>query len=328
MNPWTVVHSIVPTTLETDNEMGGLDRLFRLERRKIVPQLAPAIGLPNLASGGVQGSEPAASPAVGIDAEDVAQIEDLAILLRGVADDRRLAGNVDTRHHVADRMPPPVLPALIDERLIGLISAMDEEMRRRFVKVSPGADVVDVLVGNRVHFSTGIAIRLDRLSSAAEKPIIGLRLAVEIVEHHLFVIAAERDDAALLAERQQLIDHLATFGTAIDAVAKRDYRIVGLWLNGFDESAQRLPTTVDITDSYHARGHGAEMQKVFGVDFLIVVSCGDRRNGGMGRLRAVIAGHCGSRFGETRPRAFVDTGRYSDTINGTVKVAFTHAIGV
>ena len=52
---------------------------------------AVAIDLPDLAGRGVECGEPAAAPAVGVDADEMADVENFAVFQRRVADDSRFS---------------------------------------------------------------------------------------------------------------------------------------------------------------------------------------------------------------------------------------------
>lgn len=193
------------------------------------------IDLPNLTGSRIQRGQPAAAPAVGVDAGEMSDIENLARFLRGVADHSLFSANVRGRNRIAERVPSPKWPALAGQRLLGMVAAVDEEMRVGFPIVAPGADEIDVLRGDTM-VAARSAIGVERRLSAADEPIVRLTAIIEIIQHHLFVVAQERHQATALSEHQQLVDHAAAIGAAIDTIAEHNHRIVGI---GLDLSEQR-----------------------------------------------------------------------------------------
>ena len=73
--------------------------------------LAPLVRLPHLPAADVQRRQPAVAVAPGVDALEVAEVEDLAALLRGVADDGRLARTVRAGLADLQRVPEERLRA-------------------------------------------------------------------------------------------------------------------------------------------------------------------------------------------------------------------------
>ena len=241
----TIYHFIVSVTPEMDNEMGRLSGLCGLRGGGFRSRDAIAVDLPSLAAGCVQGSEPTATPAEGVDADQMAQVEDFAGLLRGVAEDSRFSGNVRPRHPQLERLPPHGLPMLLGERTIRVVISVGKKMRVGFEIIAPGADVFDVRLRNLAR-AKRLPVRSHRGRAADFQPVVGLGLPVDIVEHHFFMIAQQRDELAAVAEAEKLVDHLPAFRTAVDAVAEHDHRIVGPEIEHFNKSAQ-APS--------HIRGH-------------------------------------------------------------------------
>ena len=154
-----------------------------------IPQPAVAVGLPRLAGGRIESRQPASTPAESIDADQVAKIEDLAVLKRRVPHDSRFSRLVRLRNVRPERLPAHGLPVLLDERPIGLVAGMNEEVAVGFEAIAPRTNKLDVLVGDGLLFSLGISVRLNGLLTTAGQPIVRLRAAIQKVKHHLFVIA-------------------------------------------------------------------------------------------------------------------------------------------
>jgi len=144
---------------------------------------------------------------------------------------------------------------LLREPPIRLVTAMRKEVGTRFKEVAPSADEVNVGLWRWVKFTLCVAIRFDGRSTTDIQPIVWLLLAVQKVQHHLFVIAEQWDDPAFVPQCQDLFDHLPALRTAIDAIAQSDERVFWLRSNNVDDRAQRLRASVDIADSYYAWWH-------------------------------------------------------------------------
>src|SRR6185503_14060727 len=86
--------SIVAGVQKRANEMVGLGRFCRLERPHVAPQLAVAVGLPNLPVVRLERGKPAAAPAVGVDANQMAKVEHLSVLERRVANYGSFSGHM------------------------------------------------------------------------------------------------------------------------------------------------------------------------------------------------------------------------------------------
>jgi hypothetical protein len=112
------------------------------------PELALSVRLPDLLGVDVEGSQPAATEAVGIDAHQVAHVKNLARLLRTVAGDDCLAGNMRTRDAVAKRFPAQQLEGLIIHRQRRVVVGMDKDVRLGFVVGATAFEERDVLGGD------------------------------------------------------------------------------------------------------------------------------------------------------------------------------------
>jgi len=80
---------------------------------------------------------PSAQPAAvaaSVDALGVAQVEDVAALLRGMADDRHLARVVWPRAADLQRLPAEHVQRLVFQREVGQVIGVDEKMPCRFMR--------------------------------------------------------------------------------------------------------------------------------------------------------------------------------------------------
>lgn len=79
--------------------------------------------------------QPPAPVAERIDALQVAEVQDLARLLRRVADDHDLARLVRAGGHVPQRLPPQHPGVLLGHRDVGEVVGVDEDVRPGLVEV-------------------------------------------------------------------------------------------------------------------------------------------------------------------------------------------------
>lgn len=69
------------------------------------------------------------------------------------------------------------------------------------------------------------------------------------------MISQDGDQSAPLAKREELIEDLRTFGSAVDAVAEDDEDVVSNWVDSLDQNSERCGATVDVADGNEARWH-------------------------------------------------------------------------
>ncbi len=200
------------------HKAGTLRRLRGVKRCGVAPHLAFSIGLPYLARSRIKCREPTAATTIRIDADQIAQVQDLAILLRRMSDDRSLSGYMRPRSPVAQRVPAKCQRMLFVESPLRLVTGMDEEVGPGFEEITPSANVFDMLRRNvfGVRFGT---IRPYRCHAAHIEPVIWLRFAVYEVQHHLFMVTKQRNNAASIAERKELVDDLPAVRPTINAIA-------------------------------------------------------------------------------------------------------------
>ena len=98
---------------------------------RLLPQLATFIYLPHLPAFHVQGSSPATIPAIRIDAHKMSDVENLAILLRSVADDCDLARVVWAWNVIPNSLPKERCVIVIFERAIWVVGCADENVTDR-----------------------------------------------------------------------------------------------------------------------------------------------------------------------------------------------------
>ena len=134
--------------------------------RDVTPPHPPfPVRLPDLPGPHVQRRQPAAAVAVGVDALQVAEVEDLAALLRRVADDDRLARVVRAGGHVPQRLPPQHADGLLGHREVGVVVGVDEDVGVGLVVVEAAFEELEVLLGDEREVPPG-AVGVERRDAA------------------------------------------------------------------------------------------------------------------------------------------------------------------
>ena len=105
------------------------------------------------------------------------------------------------------------------------IVAVQEEVRLGFVDQAALAEEVEVLRGHALGHAPAVGIQ--RLFPAEQPPIAHqLHAAVADPQHHLVVVAQQRNELALLPQFQQAVERSAAVGAAVDVIAQRDQRVL------------------------------------------------------------------------------------------------------
>ena len=123
-------------------------------------QVALLVGLPDLPCVDVQGCQPAAAVAIGVDANQVAQVEDLAGLLRRVPSDHRLARNVWAGIPSRSDSQRNSQAGWSIHRQVGVVLRMDEDVRVGFVPIATALEERRVL--GRDPCQLGLSYRSER----------------------------------------------------------------------------------------------------------------------------------------------------------------------
>src|SRR5262249_28799702 len=109
-------------------------------RQPALPHLPLLVGLPVAARAHVQGGQPAPTVAVGVDADEMPQVEDLPALLRRVADDGDLPRGVRARPVAVEGPPPQHAAWLLAQVEVRLVAGVDEQVRFALVVVLEAVD--------------------------------------------------------------------------------------------------------------------------------------------------------------------------------------------
>src|SRR5882724_9330200 len=131
---------------------------------------------------------------------------------------------------------------------------MSKKMTNCLKIVTPGADEFNVLRWHDASLNLA-AVRIHRGFPATLQPIIRLRTAPKMRQHHLLMVAQNRHESTTIAEDQQLLDDTVTIRASINTVAQRYNGVIRLRFDRVEHRAQGCGTAVDIADSNHSGWH-------------------------------------------------------------------------
>ena len=100
------------------------------------------------------------------------------------------------------------------------------------------------------------SVRGKGLDAVVVEPPELLRLARPSVEHHLVVVARDRDQATRCLEGDEFLDDLARGRAAVDVVPERDDQVLGLGRDGGEERLERDDAAVNVADRQDAHSRG------------------------------------------------------------------------
>ena len=226
-------------------------------RRYRRAKLALPVRLPDLFSVDIKRGQPAAAVAVRVDAHQVAQVEDLAGLLRRVAGNDRFAGNMRAREAVSSdsqRKRSKGCSSIGERRVvIGVNEDVRLAFRDRRGSASRNAtcsagirarSAVLILLG-------GSTVRRERRDRPHPQPVreIGRNCPWPCREATVSNISSwlPRIGINCIAfERDQSLEHAAAVRAAVDVIAQGDDHVIGLRLDRFEQrrpERQRAPWT-------------------------------------------------------------------------------------
>ena len=104
-------------------------------------------------------------------------------------------------------------------------------------------------------------IGFDGLEPAILVPVEG-GLAVQDVEHHLVVVAEDRDQPAPRLQRDDPVEDPPAVRPPVDVVAEHDDLVVGGGSDRLDQRVEGLRAAVDVADGDRAARHGSHFAGV------------------------------------------------------------------
>ena len=116
------------------------------------------------------------------------------------------------------------------------------------------------------------AIRFHGFHATMIQPAVRLHSPLENGQHHLFMIAKQRNQFQLLFKLQQSVEHSFGIRPSIDVIARGHNRIGGLWLDSFKKRVERCQATVDITENDgagHRKTNGSQLRNLIHVGLRI-----------------------------------------------------------
>lgn len=199
----------------------------------------------------VERRQQSAAIAVGVDADQMPQVDAECVEICRVAHDRGLAGNVWPRHAVAQRVPTQVMHRLLAQRQQRIVRRVGKKVSILFIAIDHRVEKL-AMVGR---YKLAIAVEPITVQSAEPavlEPDVMVEFAAENIEHHFLVIAHDGNHASATSELDQHIEHRFRIGAAVDVIAQQDQGVVGIGRDRSDQSAQRPVTTVDIANRYQS----------------------------------------------------------------------------
>jgi hypothetical protein len=154
-------------------------------------------------------------------------------------------------HRPVEPLPQQHEAVLLLQRQVGVGAGVDEQVRLRLVVV-PQVLLQEPPVPLRhlvVHVVIRpVAVAVQRLAAAEAQPHAPLGAVEARVEHHLVVVAAQRDQPAGVEHLDEPVEHLARLQAAIDVVAQGDEAVLGPGGDHLEQRLQRRQAAVDIAD--------------------------------------------------------------------------------
>lgn len=215
-------------------------------------ELAVVAGLPVLAGLWVEAGEPAVAVGPGVDAEGVAEVEDLAVFLGGVAADHAASGGV--WFGVVEVLPVEGVGVLLLEGEFGVCVGVDVEVVVEFV--------VGLAVGDEVPVGGGDVVEVFGLVgleggvAAVVEPGVEVADVLACFEHHDFMVAEEWDEGGALLELDEVLDDVGGVWAAVDVVAEGDDDVVVVELEVLVERLQGWVAAMDVADGEGSHGCG------------------------------------------------------------------------
>eukprot|EP00913_Durusdinium_trenchii_P008771 g8237.t1 len=119
---------------------------------------------------------------------------------------------------------------------------MDENRLGCFEEVVSRCQKIEVVLRKVANLA---AVRTEGFVSAVAQPALRPLAPVDGVEHHLFVVAHQEYEVALVLQFDQHFDTAFRTGTAIDDVSQHDDGVFERWLQMIEQNFERNVTSVD-----------------------------------------------------------------------------------
>jgi hypothetical protein len=209
------------------------------------PEPPPLIDLPHPPALHVQRRQPAAEAAARVDADQVLKVEDL--FLGRVADDGDLPRRVRSGNGLAEREPAERVIVLPIEGEIGPVVRVHEEVRVRLEVGDAALQEPEVLSRHKVERpARPVGVQGRDPAAVHPEPEIGPAFAGS--EHHLVVVAEDRNEPAAALQLDEQVEHALRVGAAVHVVPEQDERIVRLRGDGFEQRSQCCRAAVNVAD--------------------------------------------------------------------------------
>lgn len=213
------------------------------------------VGLPVVASPGLQAGEPLAAVGKGIDADDGAEIEDGPVRLRCVPTDHGFARLMEARFAkpgAGQVLPIEHLLVLFVQWDVWRCIGVDEEVGLGLEVGDCGIEKIPVRLRNIIDrfrcigFQGGIA--------PEPKPEQAILAFAPCFQHHDLVISAQGDQLDTPFKVQQVVDHPFGIWPSIDVVTEHHEGVVSGQLERIGQCLQRQPTAMNIANRQDSHG--------------------------------------------------------------------------
>jgi len=208
------------------------------------------VRLDHIVGAGLVRSQIAATKATGIDANDVATVQNVPGGLGRVAQENAFAAEMRGRQRPCQVIPINGRVILFVHRQPRIVSRVNKD---RVGRLMVGHQILKKGEMMRRDSGKTSPIAAHRGDTAIVQPDGVIESAENDSEQHDFMVAAQRHDLAFFLKRDQLIHDITTVGTTIDVVSQKNQLVFASRINGLNQRAQRLGATVNV--AYHKTSH-------------------------------------------------------------------------
>lgn len=196
----------------------------------------------------VEGGQATTTVAVGVDADQMPEVDAIAVVIGGMANDRRFSRTMGSGNAIAKGVPAEVVRRLLVERLVGIVGGMGEKIIVIFKVIDHRVEKNFVAGGQEIEIPVE-SVAIQSAQSAVFQPDGMVEFASEHGQHHFLVIAHQGDHAGPSRDGDDQIDHGSRLGATVDVIAQKDEGVRRGRRDRSDQPTERSVTAVDITDS-------------------------------------------------------------------------------
>ena len=199
--------------------------------------------------------------AAGIEADRESQVKHLVVGRFGVADHHAFARLVRTQFRGVKQRPAELMFGLLVEREVGLIAGVREDKVLGFVNRNHLLQQGPMLGGN-IAETAAEAVGIEGPHATAVFPATQRGFTVPGSQEHFFMIAEDEHDVARVPQAEQQVDHRGRVAAAVDEIAQKHERVVGLRGDRLEQFFQGQQAAMHIAERDQpgggVGGHGGE----------------------------------------------------------------------